>query len=121
LNTLYLGNSCYGVQTASETYFGKSVDELNLAEAACIAAITQAPFTYDPLYNPENNKHRQEYCLDQMLEQGVISQEEHRQAVDFKLIYTNSPEYIPNQKEDKPSAVEKGAIFKVLCGLCNRQ
>lgn len=112
LNTLYLGNSCYGVQTASETYFGKSVDELNLAEAACITAITQAPFTYDPLYNPENNKHRQEYCLDQMLEQGVISQEEHRQAVDFKLIYTNSPEYIPNQKEDKPSAVEKKSDFQ---------
>lgn len=112
LNTLYLGNSCYGVQTASETYFGKNVDELNLAEAACIAAITQAPFTYDPLYNPENNKRRQEHCLDQMLEQGVISQEEHDQAVNFKLIYTNSPEYIPTQKEDKPSVVEKTGDFQ---------
>ncbi|MEI6578490.1 MAG: biosynthetic peptidoglycan transglycosylase, partial [Eubacteriales bacterium] len=58
LNTLYLGNSCYGVETAAETYFGKNVSELNLAECASIAAITQAPFTFDPLYNPENNKKR---------------------------------------------------------------
>lgn len=112
MNTLYLGNSCYGVQTAAETYFGKNVDELNLAEAASIAAITQAPFTYDPLYNPENNKRRQEYCLDQMLEQGVISQQDHDQAVDFKLIYTNSPEYIPVQKEDETPVVEKKNDFQ---------
>lgn len=56
LNTLYLGNGCYGVQTASETYFGKDVSELNLAECATLAVITKAPTTYNPLLNPESNK-----------------------------------------------------------------
>ena len=60
LNTLYLGSGCYGVKTASETYFGKDVSELNLAEAATIACITKAPYTYNPLVNPEKSKERQE-------------------------------------------------------------
>ena len=59
LNTIYLGQGCYGVETAAETYFGKSVDELNVAECAVIASITQMPYSYDPINNPENNRKRQ--------------------------------------------------------------
>jgi penicillin-binding protein 1A len=90
------------VQTASETYFGKEASKLNLAECASLAAITKAPTTYDPLYNPENNKSRQEYCLSEMLSQGVISKKEYDDAVNYKLVFTNSPGYKPKASTDKP-------------------
>lgn len=99
LNTLYLGSGCYGVKTASETYFGKDVSELNLAEAATIACITKAPYKYDPLIHPEVNKERQEYCLDEMLEQGIITQQEHDDAVAYELVFTNSDNYVPSEEE----------------------
>ena len=94
LNTLYLGNGCYGVQTASETYFGKDVSELNLAECATLAVITKAPTTYNPLLNPESNKKRQELCLKYMLEEKAISKEEYEEAVNYKLVFTNSEGYV---------------------------
>ncbi|MBQ5824539.1 MAG: transglycosylase domain-containing protein, partial [Clostridia bacterium] len=69
LNTLYLGSGCYGVKTACEKYFGKDVSEINIAEAACIASITKAPYTYNPLVNPEENRDRQvNKCLKAMLD-----------------------------------------------------
>lgn len=101
LNTLALGNGCYGVQTAAETYFGKEVNKLNLAECAAIAAITKAPTTYNPLINPDKNKERQEECLEKMLTQGEINKEEYNKAIDYKLIFTNSPEYVHKETDDK--------------------
>lgn len=70
MNTVYMSHGCYGVQTASEKYFGKNVQDLNLAECASLAAITQSPSKYDPLIHPEENKKRQKVCLDNMLKQG---------------------------------------------------
>lgn len=101
LNTLYLGSGCYGVQTASEKYFGKDVSELNLAESAVLAVITKAPTTFNPLLNPEDNKERQEHCLKCMLEEGAISKEEYEEAVNYKLVFTNSPEYKGNNENNK--------------------
>lgn len=98
LNTIYLSHNCYGVQTASETYFGKDVSELNLAECAAIAGITQYPGYYDPLWKPEANKQRQELCLSMMLEQGMITQEEYDEAVSYELIFTNSDKYVAEDK-----------------------
>ena len=94
LNTIYLSHNCYGVQTASQTYFGKDVSELNLAECAAIAGITQYPGYYDPLWKPEANKERQLLCLKMMLEQGMITQEEYDEAVNYELIFTNSDKYV---------------------------
>lgn len=51
LNTIYLGQGCYGVQTAAQYYFGKDVSELDLAECACIIAITNNPSLYGPMYD----------------------------------------------------------------------
>ena len=98
LNTIYLSHNCYGVQTASETYFGKDVSELNLAECAAIAGITQYPGKYDPLWQPEANKERQELCLGMMLEQGMITEEEYEEAVNYELIFTNSDKYVAEDK-----------------------
>ena len=100
LNTIYLDAGCYGVESASEYYFGKEVTELNLAESACIAAITQAPRQYNPMINPDKNRERQKVCLDNMLEYGMITQKEHDDALDYKLIFTNSDEYEPKKDEN---------------------
>ena len=99
LNTLYLGQGCYGVETAAETYFGKAVGELNYAECAVIAAITQKPYSLDPIKNPEANRKRQLYCLSEMLSQSMITKQEYQEAVDYDLIFTTDDDYVPSAAE----------------------
>ena len=82
MNTINLGHSCLGVQAASLRYFGKSVNELNLSECAVIAAITQNPTKYDPITNPDDNARRREVVLNNMLDQGYITQDEYTEAID---------------------------------------
>ncbi len=106
LNTVYLGNGCYGIKTAAEVYFGKDVEDLNAAECAVIASITKAPATYDPLTEPEENRDRQLYCLSCMLEQESLTQEEYDEAVDFELIFTNSENYKGSQVTEKIEDIE---------------
>lgn len=77
LNIINLSESCYGVGAAAERYFSKSVGELNLAECACLAAITKNPSYYDPVTNPANNAERRRVILAEMLEQGYIGREEY--------------------------------------------
>jgi len=101
LNTIYLGNGCYGVQTAAETYFGKDVKDLNLAECAALIGITQAPSKHDPLRHPEANKKRQKYCLDSMLEQGKITKAVHDEMLNYELVFTNSEKYKPDPTRAK--------------------
>lgn len=106
LNTVYLGNGCYGIKTAAEVYFGKNVEDLNTAECAIIASITQSPADLDPLSEDgyEENKDRKEYCLSCMLEQDSITQAEYDEAIDFEPILTNSENYKGSQvTEDKES------------------
>ncbi len=92
LNSIYLSQGCNGVQSASHKFFGKPVSELNLAECASIAGITQFPSLYDPLINPENNKEKQEIVLGKMLELGTITQEEYDEAIAYELIFTEFDE-----------------------------
>ena len=99
LNTLYLGSGCYGVKTASEKYFGKDISELNAAECAVLVSITKAPTKYNPLINPDKNRERQLYCLDEMKENGALTEEEYNQAINYKLIFTNSEDYVPKVDE----------------------
>ncbi|MEZ4716882.1 MAG: transglycosylase domain-containing protein [Caldilineaceae bacterium] len=75
LNYNFYGNLAYGVEAASQVYFGKSSAELNLAEAAMLAAIPQFP-ALNPIDNPEDAKRRQGITLQAMAEAGVISQAE---------------------------------------------
>ena len=76
MNTIYLSQNCYGVQTASQHYFNKNLNELTLLESACIASITNRPTYYDPIKNPENNLNRAHTVLNKMVELGFITQEE---------------------------------------------
>jgi membrane peptidoglycan carboxypeptidase len=80
LNQTYYGHITYGVETAAQTFFGKSARELDLAEAALIAGLPQAPSLYDPLLYPEAAQERQAVVLDLMAKQGYLSTEEARLA-----------------------------------------
>lgn len=91
LNAVYFGESCYGVQAAAQTYFGKDVSELSLAECAAIVGITNKPTFYDPFYNEQNNKDRQETILREMYEQGYIDYETYTAAVAEELVFTRGP------------------------------
>jgi len=89
MNSIYLSQGVHGVQAASYLYFGKSVDQLSLAQCASIAGITQYPTTYDPILNPENNKKKQHLILDKMLELEYISKEEYDEAIKEDLDFTH--------------------------------
>ncbi len=107
LNTIYLSHGCYGVKTAAETYFGKDVDKLNVAECACLAAITKYPTKYDPLLNPENNKERQEWILHKMNELGYITDAEYNEAMNYELVFTNSKNYKGSQVTKDANDIQK--------------
>ncbi|MBC7249421.1 MAG: penicillin-binding protein 1C [Anaerolineae bacterium] len=80
LNQTYYGNLAYGVEAAAQAYFGKSVDELDLAECALLAGLPQAPALYNPITNPDAAKSRQEVVLDLMVKHGYLSAAEAQQA-----------------------------------------
>ena len=92
LNAVYFGEGCYGVQTAAHTYFAKDVSQLSLAECAAIVGITNKPTYYDPFYNEENNKERQETILREMYDQGFIDYEQYCEAVAEELIFSRTPD-----------------------------
>ena len=73
LNQIYLGHGAYGVEAASENYFGKSAQELNLAECALLAGLPQAPSRYSPFRHPERAKQRQIYVLNRMVAEDFIT------------------------------------------------
>lgn len=76
LNQIYLGAGSYGVEAAAETYFGKHVEQLNLAEMAVLAGLPKAPNAYSPIKNLARAKERQSYVLDRMVQEGFITQAE---------------------------------------------
>ena len=92
LNRIYLGQSCYGVEAASRTYFGKSVSELTLAQCASLIAITNNPSQFGPFeseWSREQNRDRQLLVLEAMLEQGKISQQEYDAAKAEEVVFVN--------------------------------
>ena len=76
LNVIPLANRCYGIGAAASFYFGKTPSELTAAEAATLAAITNAPARYDPLRFPERNRERRDLILTKMEERGYLTKEE---------------------------------------------
>ena len=80
LNQVYLGQSSYGVQAASHVYFGKDVQDLNLAEIAIMAGLTKAPSRDNPAKDLEAAKKRQRYVLQRLVEDGHIQKEEQEAA-----------------------------------------
>ena len=80
LNRVYFGHGAYGVEMASRTYFGKSVGQVTLPEAAMLAALVKAPATYSPYNDLVRAKERQEIVLARMEEEGYIKPSERAAA-----------------------------------------
>lgn len=85
LNTIYLGEGCYGIQSAAEVYFGKDVEDLTPAECAAIIAITNNPSLYDPYLRPASNRKRQLTILKEMYDQGYLTTEEYEEATEQEM------------------------------------
>lgn len=81
LNTVFLGQRAYGVAAAAEIYFGKTLTELTIAEAALLAGLPQRPSSYNPIASRELAQGRRAYVLRRMYEQGFISADERRLAL----------------------------------------
>ena len=81
LNIAQFGPSEYGVESASRYYFGVPAKDVTIAQAATLAATTQAPNKWDPESNPEGAQQRRDLVLSKMLELGYITQEQHDEAV----------------------------------------
>ena len=93
VNSYYMGNGNWGVEQASRDYFGKSASELNVAEAAMIAGLFQAPHAFDPYRNPERTEQRRQTVLSLMYRHGYITAQERdiaRELTVEKLLTTNT-------------------------------
>lgn len=73
MNQIYLGEKAYGFAAAAETYFGKPLNEISIAEAAMLAGLPKAPSKYNPIVNRERATVRQQYIIERMLELGYIT------------------------------------------------
>jgi len=76
LNRVYFGGGAYGVETASQRFFGKSAREVTLVEAAALAGLLKAPSRYSPAFNPQVARQRAHTVLAKMVDAGLLSAEE---------------------------------------------
>jgi penicillin-binding protein 1A len=81
VNQIFLGQRAYGFSAAAQTYFGKKLSELSVAEAAMLAGLPAAPSAYNPWVNPQRAKVRQQYVLTRMKQLGFISEHEYERAI----------------------------------------
>jgi len=91
LNSAYFGNLAYGAEAAAQIYFGKSAASLNLAEAAVLAAVAEAP-SLNPLDAPKSAIERQGIVIDAMIGQGLVSEEQADQAKNTEIVIINQSE-----------------------------
>jgi len=121
LNQVPYGGTAWGIETASEKYFGKSVNELTLAEAAVLAGLPQAPTLYSPFgAHPEYAKARQKEVLRRMVEDRYVTQQESDTAANQELAYKNAPNikaphfvmYVKQELVDRfgEALVERGGL-----------
>ena len=85
MNRVYLGNGTYGIESASNKYFQKSSGDLNLREAAILAGMLKAPSKYNPIASKEQADKRSHVVLQNMVNVGLITQEEMKQALTMRL------------------------------------
>jgi len=95
LNSVYFGKGAFGIEAASQVYFGKKTKDLNLAESALLAGILPSPSRYSPLNgNDKQTRARQKIVLSLMENAGFISEEEKNKAERAKLVYSSTPDFI---------------------------
>src|SRR5947199_9695272 len=98
VNRIYFGNGCYGVETASQAYFGKSASKLNLPEAALLAGLIQSPNRFSPLKNPEGSRIQRNAVLDRMVSLHKLSSADAEAAKRAKI--TPHPRRMPFVQEN---------------------
>ncbi len=113
LNTIGLSQGVNGVQAAANRYFGKDVNELTLTECVVIAGITQRPSYYDPIKHPENNWSKAQTILQKMEEQGFITAEEHKAALE-DYPYDRILEVHHEYQTKKPNSYFVDALYEQL-------
>ncbi len=114
VNTPYLGGWSYGIEQASQTYFGKHASELNLSEAAIIAGLFQAPGAYDPLVDPKATTERRSTVLSLMVKHGYITEEEKNIAEAIKV------EDLINSKSSSSTNIYQDYIDAVVKEITNK-
>ena len=85
-NTNFYGNRCYGVQAASQYYFGKDAADLSVPEAATLVGVSNSPSRYDPVRHPEECKEKRNRVLDSMYEEGFLSENEYKAYLEAPLV-----------------------------------
>jgi penicillin-binding protein 1A len=85
LNKMFFGQRAYGVAAAAQVYFGKTLDEINVAEAATLAGVLPAPSEYNPVRSPANAGMRRGYVLNRMHDLGYIDEQQLREATAYPL------------------------------------
>ena len=99
LNQIYLGNRAYGVGAAAQVYYGKTLQELNIAQLAMIAGLPQSPSYHNPIYNPLAAKKRRDHVLERLYEEKYITKEQYHEALQQPLTEqyhgTHSEVYAP--------------------------
>ncbi|HSR92300.1 MAG TPA: PBP1A family penicillin-binding protein [Gemmatimonadales bacterium] len=93
LNQIDLGNRAYGVESASQRYFGKSVRDLNVAEAATLAALPKAPSRYNPRKNPDLAVYRRNIILTLMEDAGLLSQPDAERWKSYPLVLSSRSDF----------------------------
>jgi len=92
MNQIYLGQRAYGFAAACDTYFGKPIKDITVAEAAMLAGLPKAPSAYNPVRNPKRATIRQQYIIDRMFENGFITSKQRDEAKAEALHYrTKAP------------------------------
>ena len=107
LNTVYFGQGAYGVEAASETYFGHKSRSLTLQEAAMLAALIKSPATYDPRDHPRRAKIRRDYVIDRMVSLRMLTQAEGERAKTTKVVVTPQPPKLPTRQPYFVEAVKR--------------
>ena len=90
MNQIFLGNRAYGFASAAETYFGKSLKDITIAEAAMLAGLPKAPSAYNPISNPKRARSRQLYIIERMEENGYITAAQAKAAKAEPLVLRTS-------------------------------
>ena len=85
LNTVFFGNNAYGVQAASEVYYGTTVDKITRIQAIFLASLVRSPSGYDPIDNPERSRARFQQVIDGLVEDGTLTQAEAQEAETFEV------------------------------------
>ena len=121
LNTINLGAGTYGVQAAARKYFNKDVWDLNLSECTTLAGITQNPTQYNPIEHPEANAKRRKEVLDNMIDQGYITQEQYDQVINDDIYSEIQAAQVLNEETDNTvySYFEDELIDQVINDLMN--